>query len=57
MSTEEIDRMVYEKTTAMGGIPAPLNYQGFPKSVCTSIMKSMPWYSIGGYYFKGWRYH
>ncbi|MCI5621997.1 MAG: methionyl aminopeptidase [Lachnospiraceae bacterium] len=37
MSTEEIDRMVYEKTTAMGGIPAPLNYEGFPKSVCTSI--------------------
>ena len=29
--------MVYEKTTAMGGIPAPLNYEGFPKSVCTSI--------------------
>lgn len=37
MPTEEIDRMVYEKTTQMGGIPAPLNYQGFPKSVCTSI--------------------
>lgn len=37
MTTEEIDRMVYEKTTAMGGIPAPLNYDGFPKSVCTSI--------------------
>lgn len=37
MSTEEIDRMVYEKTTEMGGIPAPLHYQGFPKSVCTSI--------------------
>lgn len=37
MSTEEIDRMVYEKTTEMGGIPAPLNYQGYPKSVCTSI--------------------
>lgn len=37
MSTEEIDRMVYEKTTAMGGIPAPLHYQGFPKSVCTSV--------------------
>ena len=29
--------MEYEKTTAMGGIPAPLNYEGFPKSVCTSI--------------------
>lgn len=37
MSTEEIDKMVYERTTAMGGIPAPLNYEGFPKSVCTSI--------------------
>ena len=37
MSTEEIDKMVYERTTAMGGIPAPLHYQGFPKSVCTSI--------------------
>ncbi len=37
MTTEEIDQMVYEKTTAMGGVPAPLNYEGFPKSVCTSI--------------------
>jgi len=37
MSTEEIDAIVYERTTAMGGIPAPLNYQGFPKSVCTSV--------------------
>lgn len=37
MSTEEIDRMVYEKTTQMGGIPAPLGYDGYPKSVCTSL--------------------
>lgn len=37
MSTEEIDHLVYTKTTEMGGIPAPLNYEGFPKSVCTSI--------------------
>lgn len=37
MSTEEINTMVHEKTISMGGIPAPLNYQGFPKSVCTSI--------------------
>lgn len=37
MNTEEIDRLVYEKTTQMGGIPAPLGYDGFPKSVCTSI--------------------
>lgn len=37
MSTGEIDRLVYEKTTQMGGIPAPLGYDGFPKSVCTSL--------------------
>ena len=37
MSTEEIDRLVHEKTIQMGGIPAPLGYDGFPKSVCTSV--------------------
>ena len=37
MSTAEIDDIVYRFTTEHGGIPAPLNYQGFPKSVCTSI--------------------
>lgn len=37
ITTEEIDRWVYEQTTIRGGIPAPLNYEGFPKSVCTSI--------------------
>ena len=37
ISTAEIDRWVYDITTKMGGIPAPLNYEGFPKSVCTSL--------------------
>ncbi|MBU5470270.1 methionyl aminopeptidase [Falcatimonas sp. MSJ-15] len=37
MSTAEIDKLVYDKTTELGGIPAPLNYEGFPKSVCISI--------------------
>ena len=37
MSTEEINTLVYNKTVELGGIPAPLNYEGFPKSVCTSI--------------------
>ena len=37
MSTEEIDRLVYDFTVSHGVIPAPLHYQGFPKSVCTSI--------------------
>ena len=37
ISTAEIDKWVYDITVSMGGIPAPLNYEGFPKSVCTSI--------------------
>jgi len=37
MSTQEIDDIVNEITYSMGGIPADLNYEGYPKSVCTSI--------------------
>ena len=37
VTTQDIDDWVYKVTTDMGGIPAPLNYEGFPKSVCTSI--------------------
>jgi len=36
-STAEIDHWVYDVTTKMGGRPAPLDYDGFPKSVCTSV--------------------
>ena len=37
ISTAEIDKWVYDITTKMGGVPAPLNFEGFPNSVCTSI--------------------
>lgn len=37
VTTAGIDRWVSEETARMGGIPAPLGYGGFPKSVCTSI--------------------
>ena len=37
MNTEEINTLVHDYTIKHGGIPAPLNYKGFPKSVCTSI--------------------
>ncbi|MBR6771060.1 MAG: methionyl aminopeptidase [Lachnospiraceae bacterium] len=37
MTTEEINRIVHEKTIQLGGIPAPLNYDGYTKSVCTSV--------------------
>ena len=37
VSTAQIDKWVYEYTVAHDAIPAPLNYEGFPKSVCTSV--------------------
>ena len=37
MTTEEINHIVYQMTVERGGIPAPLDYQGYPKSVCISI--------------------
>lgn len=37
VTTQEIDDLVHSMTVRMGGIPAPLNYDGFPKSVCTSV--------------------
>lgn len=37
ITTEQIDQWVYEQTTRCRAIPAPLNYEGFPKSVCTSV--------------------
>ena len=37
MTTAAIDKLVYDYTMDHGAIPAPLHYEGFPKSVCTSI--------------------
>ena len=37
ITTEEINKWVHEETLANGAIPAPLNYRGFPKSICTSL--------------------
>ncbi len=37
LSTEDINGIVHEYTLRHGHIPAPLNYRGFPKSVCTSL--------------------
>lgn len=37
ITTAQIDLWVYEQTTRLGGIPAPLGYGGFPRSVCTSV--------------------
>ena len=37
ISTEDINTLVHENTIKMGGIPATLNFEGYPKSVCISI--------------------
>ena len=37
ITTEQIDQWVHDYTVEHGAIPAPLDYEGFPKSVCTSV--------------------
>jgi methionyl aminopeptidase len=37
ITTEDINTFVHEDTLRRGAIPAPLNYKGYPKSVCTSV--------------------
>ena len=38
ITTGELDRLCHEYITQVqGAIPAPLNYRGFPKSICTSV--------------------
>jgi methionyl aminopeptidase len=37
ITTDDINTSVHEFTVKNGGIPAPLNYRSFPKSVCVSV--------------------
>ncbi len=37
ITTEELDKLCHDFITKNGAIPAPLNYKGFPKSICTSV--------------------
>ena len=37
VTTEELDRLCHAFILEHGAIPAPLNYRGFPKSICTSV--------------------
>lgn len=37
VSTEELNTLVHEFTLTHGAVPAPLDYHGFPKSVCVSV--------------------
>ncbi len=37
VTTDRLDQVVHDKTIELGGYPSPLNYRGYPKSVCTSV--------------------
>ncbi len=37
ISTQEINDICHDQIIQNKAIPAPLNYKGFPKSVCTSV--------------------
>lgn len=37
VTTGELDRLCHDFIVAHGAVPAPLNYRGFPKSICTSV--------------------
>ena len=41
VTTLELDKIAYDFITANGGIPAPLNYKGFPNSICTSVNETV----------------
>jgi methionyl aminopeptidase len=37
VTTGEIDKLCYDFHVAHNAVPGPLNYRGFPKSICTSV--------------------
>lgn len=37
ITTQELDKLCHDKIIENNAIPAPLNYKGFPKSICTSV--------------------
>ena len=37
VTTDELDAFVHDECLRVGGYPSPLNYRGFPKSLCTSV--------------------
>ncbi len=37
VTTDALDEIAHDETIRLGGYPSPLNYRGFPKSICTSV--------------------
>ena len=44
VTTETLNQICHDYiVNVQGAIPAPLNYKGFPKSICTSVNHGLPW--------------
>jgi methionyl aminopeptidase len=43
MTTDEVDRLTHHEIIKHGAYPSPLNYCGFPKSICTSVNEVRRW--------------
>ncbi len=37
ITTDALDEIAHDETVRLGGYPSPLNYRGYPKSLCTSV--------------------
>ncbi len=37
VTTDELDQIAHQRIIELGAYPSPLNYMGFPKSICTSV--------------------
>ncbi len=37
ITTDALEDLAHQETVRLGGYPSPLNYRGFPKSICTSV--------------------
>ena len=37
VTTDRLNQICHDYIVAKGAIPSPLNYRGFPKSICTSV--------------------
>jgi len=37
LTTDALDELAHAETIRLGGYPSPLNYRGYPKSLCTSV--------------------
>ena len=41
VTTDAINNAVHDFIIESGGYPSPLNYHGFPKSICTSVNEAI----------------